>query len=360
VKGQIRVFDVARHIVEPRELWAERLAAPFRNEVRLGDGPLDLMVAGRSVQRASPALRSRVARASTDLAPVANLTIMDHQGVDGCLCLPTAGLSAVWADHVDADLSVGICRAYNDWLQEYCGTDRRRLKPAALLPLQDPTRAALELRRSVVELGCVGAVLHTSPLLGRGFASPVYAPLYREAEELEVPLILTQLSGTVLPQLGRDRFDSTYAREAVAHTFEIMLAVIAFMRQGIVDDYPRLKVVFVGAGCGWLPYWLDRLDEHWGGPLGGDEIPCPYPPGYYFRNHGFAASAPWESTLSNVVSEVGDAVVVWGSGHPLVHAGDARESLLDGVMSDHDLQPDQRARILWGNAANLFCLDNSV
>ena len=31
---------------------------------------------------------------------------------------------------------------------------------------------------------------------------------------------------------------------------------------GVLDKHPGLRVGFFESGLGWLPYWLERLDEH--------------------------------------------------------------------------------------------------
>ena len=31
----------------------------------------------------------------------------------------------------------------------------------------------------------------------------------------------------------------------------------------VLDRFPSLSFVFLESGCGWLPYWLERLDEHY-------------------------------------------------------------------------------------------------
>ena len=36
----------------------------------------------------------------------------------------------------DADYAAALCRAYHDWLHDYCATDPERLKGAAMLPMQ--------------------------------------------------------------------------------------------------------------------------------------------------------------------------------------------------------------------------------
>ena len=30
----------------------------------------------------------------------------------------------------------------------------------------------------------------------------------------------------------------------------------------MLDRFPNLRVGFFESGLGWIPYWLDRLDEH--------------------------------------------------------------------------------------------------
>jgi predicted TIM-barrel fold metal-dependent hydrolase len=33
--------------------------------------------------------------------------------------------------------------------------------------------------------------------------------------------------------------------------------------QGVPERFPRLTLGFAEIGATWLPYWLDRMDEHW-------------------------------------------------------------------------------------------------
>jgi 2,3-dihydroxybenzoate decarboxylase len=99
-----------------------------------------------------------------------------------------------------------ICQVYNDWLYEYCQADAARLKGVALLPLQDPGEAATELRRAAQEMRCVAGLMIPNPVIGRRLHDGAYDVLYREAETLRVPLVVSHGgSGMVLPQVGQDR-----------------------------------------------------------------------------------------------------------------------------------------------------------
>lgn len=47
-----------------------------------------------------------------------------------------------------------------------------------------------------------------------------------------------------------------------AFPFELMIALMHMIGEGVFDRYPRLKVAFMEGGCGWIPFWAHRLDEH--------------------------------------------------------------------------------------------------
>ena len=56
----------------------------------------------------------------------------------------------------------------------------------------------------------------------------------------------------------------------------------------------KLRVGFMESGCGWLPFWLERLDEHW--ELTPEQAPGIYrKPSEYFLS-GRANAYDWLST----------------------------------------------------------------
>jgi len=74
-----------------------------------------------------------------------------------------------------------------------------------LLPLQDSGEAATEPRRAGV--AGRGRADDPAPVIGRRLHDGVYDVLYREAETLGVPIVVSHGgSGMVLPQVGQDRW----------------------------------------------------------------------------------------------------------------------------------------------------------
>jgi uncharacterized protein len=362
VQGPYKVIDCNRHVVEPPDLWEKRLPAPLHQQVRIGPGRLDRMqVRGRAVLGGrpnfftDPLYQQVLAEAlQADFSPQSNLADMDRQGIDVGVLLPLLGLYAPWADHIGPDLSVPMCQVYNDWLHEYCQTDAARLKGVALLPLQDPGEAATELRRAVQALRCVAGLMLPNPVIGRRLHDGAYDVLYREAETLGVPLVVSHGgSGMVLPQVGQDRWPAFYAREVAVDTFEAWLAVASFMGHNVLERFPTLHVGFIGAGCGWLPYWLERLEEHWGGFFGQD-APSTQAPDRLFKAQGFAACDSWERTLPEVVEAMGERTVVWGSQYPLPDILHFFPHEVDIIVEDQHLAEEAKQRTLWENAADLF------
>ena len=164
------VIDADRHIMEPSDLWDRYLEPAFKGRVRI-TGPFQSRryVDGRSVSDSDQLPRDRTYDTEAMSAalftedplyrsvfsdsvahgfdPASNLRDMDREGVDVAVLFPTLGLYIIWDDEIESGISAAICRAYNNWLAEYCSHDRARLEGVALIPLHDTRRAVEELRR---------------------------------------------------------------------------------------------------------------------------------------------------------------------------------------------------------------------
>src|SRR5947208_4330351 len=62
--------------------------------------------------------------------PAARLVDMDAEGIDAAVLYPTAMLT--WIE--EADVFGAACRAYNNWLHDYCAVAPDRLYSVALVP----------------------------------------------------------------------------------------------------------------------------------------------------------------------------------------------------------------------------------
>jgi predicted TIM-barrel fold metal-dependent hydrolase len=207
--------------------------------------------------------------------PNLRLQVLDDEGIDAAVLYPSVGLMFGLLEH--PDIAAALCASYNDWLARYCATDLKRLIGVALLPQQDPRLAAAELERAVTRHGFVGGVARPNRIGGRTVDHPDFDVLWETAERLDVPMSLHEAYLAGVDTVGLDQTSSYAGCHIVSHVFEQMTAMVSVTLSGIFQRFPRLRVGFLEAGCGWAPTWTDRIEEHF--ELAPDDYPGGNPSG---------------------------------------------------------------------------------
>jgi predicted TIM-barrel fold metal-dependent hydrolase len=326
------IIDCDGHLLEPHDLWERYLDGALRARaprlVRDRRGGIRIQMEGRLYPQPEgpgkgfPGLpeawygsddKGRF-RSEDIVRPESRLRAMDTEGIDVAVPFPTLGLYTV--DARDPALNAAICRAYNDWLhQEYLAADRARLVGVGMVTLCDVSAAVAELRRCVTELGFKGVYLRPNPVGGRALHDPSHDPLWAEAERLGVPVMFHEGTDGQLPTAGLDRYDNFFMTHMVSHPFEQMLAALSMIAGGVLARFPRLKVAFLESGCGWLPFWLHRMHEHW--EKRAHEVPwLTTDPVECFRRQCIISCDPDEVTIPAVVDYIGEDYVCWASDYP--------------------------------------------
>ncbi len=294
--------------------WFERLPARFQGrwaerQARLKQHFANLPGVGVKQTRGKAKLDMTERPGMTD--PAARLADMDLEGIDEVVCFP-GGAGEEWAG-LDPEFAIAVCRTMNDCRAEFMRYEPRRLKSVAKLPLIDPEAAAAELRRAVTELGMVGMVT-PQHVREKNLDHPSFDVVWRTAEELGVA-VCVHGGGQALDQvpIGVDRWTTRLEVHAFTHPVGQMLAVMAFTVGGILHRFPRLRVAFLEANTGWLPFWLDRLDEHW--ELTPEQAPLidRKPSEYFLSGRCFVGTDPEEREVAHVVDRLGEGVVVYAS-----------------------------------------------
>ena len=180
---------------------------------------------------------------------------------------PTAGLAFSMIQ--DPSWAVPLARAYNNWFTDkFHKASPQRLKAVALVPIQDVPEAVKELRRAVTELGMVGAVIGANGAelgMRKPLGDPSFWPLYEEAERLDVPIAL---HGAPSASLGINFFYRFAQTHALEHPIAQIIQLTSMVMEGVFERFPKLRVAYLEAGVGWVPYIMDRLDrsyEVWSG-----------------------------------------------------------------------------------------------
>src|SRR5690242_18003739 len=237
--------DADGHVEENHIDWKERLPARYKSQAPerrpSGNGQLRTIIEGKAWPRPSglgigvggPYNRPHPRRPGmTD--PKARLVDMDSEGIDVAV-LFGAGLAGTLPALEDAGLAAALATARNTWLAEYCVADPRRIKGTAALAQQDIDASVDELRRTVQELGFVGASLFPN-VKGRHLGDSYYFPLYAEAEKLNIPICVHMFLGRYgSDAVGTERVDMFFYSHPFGHPFEQMIALSVIIGEGVLE-----------------------------------------------------------------------------------------------------------------------------
>jgi predicted TIM-barrel fold metal-dependent hydrolase len=282
--------------------------------------------------------------------PKSRLEDMDLEGIDETIMFP-GGAGEEWAG-LDQGFAVALCKTLNDARAEFTRFSPKRLKSVAKLPMIDPHAAAAELRRAVTELGMVGMVT-PQHVRDKNLDHPSFDPVWAEAERLGVA-VCVHGGGQAIDQvpIGVDRFKTRLETHAFTHPVGQMLAVMSFTVGGILHRFPKLRVAFLEANVGWLPFWLDRLDEHW--ELTPEQAPGidRKPSEYFLSGRCFIGCDPDERTIPHVIHLLGEDVVVYASDY--CHWDCAFPDTVKIIVERGDLSESSKKHILHANPARLY------
>ncbi|MGH6689081.1 MAG: amidohydrolase family protein [Gammaproteobacteria bacterium] len=364
------IIDADGHVMEPAGMWQRWIDPAFRDRapriVQGPDGRGRLATDGHLSPRAdsiSAAMltvfaentRRHVASAlEAGYSAESQVRALDEGGVEVSFLYPTQGLYVASVEGLDPVFALAICRAYNDWLLDFCAYAPERLRPVGMLvALHDPAAAVAEATR-LADRGVRAIFVRPNPLRGRTLGDPAYDPLWAECERRGLTVGIHEGVGAHLPTVGGDRFRTFFATHVASHPMEQMLAMLALIERGVLERYPRLRVAFLESGCGWLPYWLWRMDEHWEKTRGiAGEPELSLSPSDYVRRQCWISCEPDEPYLKDVIHLIGEDRVVFDSDYP--HPDHVWPATVE-TMRAADLPDGVKRKILRDNAAALYAI----
>ncbi len=277
--------------------------------------------------------------------------IMDEHDIEKAICFPTG--SGNIAKNQEVPYQIAVTRAANTQFAKEYNARSDRLFCVGCLPMRAPKAAAQELRRAVTELGLKGfEVLPTG--LPFALGDPFYDPIYHEAERLGVVLGIHGTRNTSR-ELGTSGLSTFAEVHSYAFPVGILLQFTSIVCQGLPVRFPKLKLAFLEIGATWLPYYLDRLDEHWE-KRGALEMPLlKNKPSDLVRGAKMYFSVePGESQLVHTVDYVGAEHFLYASDIP--HWDNEFPHNLNDLRGHKILSNEAKEKILYKNAKELFSL----
>ena len=267
------------------------------------------------------------------------LAAMDRRGIDTQVVSPSPGDYHYWAD---ASRAADVVAAVNEGVAELCGRHPDRLVGLGSVALQHPALAADQLRHAVGGLGLAGAIVGTTAG-GRDLSDPAFEPLWAAAEDTGAVLFLHPWGCTLGERLAR-----AYLFNVVGNPTETTLALSHLIFAGVLDRFPRLRVVAAHGG-GYLPFYPARADH--AHRVRADSRGCAEPPSAYLRRLWFDSVVYEPRLLGHLIDNVGADRVVLGTDHPFDMGQDDPVGMLDAVPG---LSAAGRAAVAGGNAAALL------
>jgi predicted TIM-barrel fold metal-dependent hydrolase len=395
-----RVISADDHIVEPPHLWTSRLPKRYldvgprivrqrieplnRPNMKLqvteaADGdwadvwhyehvrlPLVLQAAAVGFPRDEQDLRAvtfdEIRPGCYD--PAARLADMDIAGIEAQVCFPNVTpvrfCGQVFLEGADKALALLCVRAYNDYiLDEWCAGSGGRQIPCGIIPLWDPDLAVEEVRR-VAARGMRAVCFSEAPahLELPSIHSGRWDRFFATCEEAGIVLGIHIGSSS---HVGLPSEDVPRAVVNVLVSTNATTCLIDWLFSGLFERYPGLKIFLAECQIGWIPYYLQYLDEFWHlhrRYLADFIEKAPRPPSSYFASNIYVTFFS-DAVGLRLLDKIGVDNVMAETDYP--HS-DSRwpncQADLQRQTEEAGLSVEDTEKLLRGNARRLFRLDD--
>jgi uncharacterized protein len=262
--AQGKFYSADGHVIEPGDLWTTRLDRRFRDRAPhieagekcdffcvdglqpfagadLGGVFASYKVEGKAIDNRKHNRKVEIRPGAYD--PLARLKDQDLDHLEAEVLYPNDALFLFSAP--DIEYKTACIKAYNDWLAEFCAAAPKRLIGAAMLPSGAPIET-------------VTAGLPKIP-----FGDPYYHPLFAELQETGTPLSIHNAASEqqfVQVPVSAGGATITFLENKYVDHFRTLTSLIA---SGVPQAFPRLKIIIVEGGIGWIAAVIHTMDHWW-------------------------------------------------------------------------------------------------
>jgi predicted TIM-barrel fold metal-dependent hydrolase len=304
-----RVYDIDTHITEPADVWTARVSTKWGDRVphvRNVNG-VDLWFIGDQTC-GMPGAYSAAGHTGTfpdmrksyaDIPPAmfdakARLAWMDEEKLWANVIYPNVGGFGAggFLRLGDPALMLECVRAYNDFLVEWCSADARRLVPVMATPFWDVPAAVREIERCAAKgvravIFCNQPQDHGAPVLRDRHWDPIWATAQEAGLSISFHIGGGSLDFQDPASIG---VKANFARVSTMAVMENAKCLADVILSGIPHRFPRLPLVSVESGVGWIPFLLESLDWQWqNNGVRGEHPEYDLLPSEYFRRQIYAS-----------------------------------------------------------------------
>jgi predicted TIM-barrel fold metal-dependent hydrolase len=336
--GREQRISADSHMSEPPDLWEKRLPPALRDR--------------------APRVTSRDPSSGRERAggwdPYERLKDLAYDGISAEVLYPSRGYAAFTVG--DTELEEACCRAYNDWMIEFCSVAPQRFWGLALISLWDIEHAVKELERCR-SAGLRGAAIGLVPAEELLYGSDHYERFWAACQDLGMSVNMHINSGPGRRTFSPQQRSGLMPDGAAGHKWDCMKAAGNIVAAGVLERYPGLNVVFSEAGVGWIPFFAQEFDYYQmsfaPGPSGlGRQRDIPRPPSEYIYRQVYGAFIQ-DTVGCKLLPDYGLDTFMWSNDYP--HSACIWPGATRFIAQDlGHLGPEARAKVLCGNAVRLY------
>ncbi len=377
----MRVISADSHMMEPPDLWRERLDNKYKErapqviqgyEGKKGyffvvEGIKPFPVAGGFAAGNKPEDLPKAWEKGYEGArpsgwdPVERLKDQDIDGVEAEVLYTTLGMSLFGLD--DAGFQQACFGAYNDWVAEFCSHNPKRLFGIALISLEDIQAGVKELERCA-KMGMRGVMVWGSPPREHPYSGAEYNPFWAAAQDLQMPVSLhvvtskkgnqeKKATGEAKPQRERRPGGTEAGYMRLIH--EVQQSIIDILFGGVLERFPKLIIVSAENDAGWLPHFMYRADHAWEKFRFFNKEPLPMPPSEYMKRNLYATFQD-DPIGPSTWDFFGADNYMWASDFP--HTDSTWPHSLDVIKKDFAKVPAEvTQKIVFDNAKRLYRME---
>src|SRR5262249_10615280 len=161
-------------------------------------------------------------------------------------------------DLADGEVGLNLARIGNDAMAELAARHPDRFPTfVAALSMTDVDGSVAEARRAVNDLGAGGVQIFTS-VAGRPLDEKAFEPIFATMAELDLPIWLHPARTASMPDYPKEQKSRFEMWWCFGWPYDTSVAMVRMVFCGLLDRYPRLKVVTHHLG-GMIPYYDGRV-----------------------------------------------------------------------------------------------------